>query len=317
MKDITGNYLNRRIRYKYIPVILLCLLLQLISTSCGNSPTHEGEVQAPIDNNSASGKYYEDVVKQFETAGFKEVTTREIQDLITGWMTKDGEVESVSINGDTEFDTDTWFSQGVSVVVAYHTFPKKGQKDISDVNVNKIDTNKDSNTKKTTATTETKTEVSNKTEATTTENAVTEQETTEEDTRGTKDNPIILTSYNIKTIKEGDYISYTGTANVKSTSEGKIKVGGNDTGTNSKCGIELFLNDATNASSSYTIEAFKVDPGEYTETFYSHAPADFKECKATISGKVDRIIISEETDRLLGISLGSDSVVEYLELSYE
>ena len=139
---------------KYLRRISLCCLLLLISCimcSCsggtGTVDTHEGEVQAPISSGSVSGKNYEDVVKQFESAGFKDVTTREVPDLITGWLTKEGDVDTVSINGNTEYSTSDWYPQDASVVVAYHTFAKKDSKSTNtDAKESKEDSdNKDSN----------------------------------------------------------------------------------------------------------------------------------------------------------------------------
>ena len=115
-------------------VWLICLLVFILCFACScaggttTAETHEGEVQPPISSGSVAGKNYEDVVKQFESAGFKDVTTREVPDLITGWLTKDGDVDTVSINGDTEYSSSQWYPQDASVVVAYHTFAKKDGK---------------------------------------------------------------------------------------------------------------------------------------------------------------------------------------------
>lgn len=108
--------------------LLSVLVLLILFTACGKEENREGQLQIPVGSSSAEGKYYEDIVKQFQTAGFTDVTTREVPDLINGWINKEGDVESVSINGDTSFSKDDWVSQDSSVVVAYHTFPDKGDK---------------------------------------------------------------------------------------------------------------------------------------------------------------------------------------------
>lgn len=115
---------------KKILCVLMTITLLLVMCSCAGESvvTHEGELQPPITSSSASGKYYEDVVKQFETVGFTDVKTRENPDLITGWLTKDGEVDEVSINGDTEYYSDDWFTPDASVVVTYHTYSNKTDK---------------------------------------------------------------------------------------------------------------------------------------------------------------------------------------------
>lgn len=314
-------------------VLNICLLLLVFCTSCGEKATHEGEVQAPIESSAASGKNYEDVVKQFKTAGFKEVSTREIPDLITGWLTKDGEVESVSINGDTEYSTNIWFPQDASVVVAYHTFPNKDEKAENDKNKGDMENSEEKKT-------EVESVEENNTEEKTIEEKTTElndnedpvedidESVTEEESGEGKSEPIIVDANNIDNIKVGDYISVTGPAHTLCTRGGKIKVGGNDSGLYSHCGMEIIVDDPNSSYSYYTIQAYKVNPGDYEETFYSHAPADFSTkpstvgdysysgCRATIIGRVDEILISDESDHFYGLSLGDDSVVEYLELYY-
>lgn len=44
------------------------------------------------------------------------------EDLVTGWITKDGEVYKVSIDGDSDFDEGDIFPEDAEVVVTYHTF---------------------------------------------------------------------------------------------------------------------------------------------------------------------------------------------------
>jgi hypothetical protein len=51
-----------------------------------------------------------------------------LEDLITGWLTNDGEVESVSVDGDKDYSPDVWYSNNVKVVITYHTFPSDDEK---------------------------------------------------------------------------------------------------------------------------------------------------------------------------------------------
>ena len=90
---------------------------------------HEGEAQIPASNSSFTGKNYEDVLLQFENAGFTNVSTRKVEDLITGWITKDGSVESVAINGSTDYSSGTWVNSYSSVVISYHTFSSTTEED--------------------------------------------------------------------------------------------------------------------------------------------------------------------------------------------
>ena len=67
---------------------------------------------------------YESVKKQFEDAGFTNIKGEPIEDLIFGWLTKDGQIESVTINGNKNFDDFESFAFDTDVIIKYHTFPK-------------------------------------------------------------------------------------------------------------------------------------------------------------------------------------------------
>ena len=117
---------------RVLTILLNVIMVLVLFTACGKEENREGQLQIPIGSSAADGKYYEDIVKQFQTAGFTDVTTREVPDLINGWINKEGDVESVSVNGDTSFSKDDWVAQDASIVVAYHTFPDKGEKTSED-----------------------------------------------------------------------------------------------------------------------------------------------------------------------------------------
>lgn len=83
---------------------------------------HTGEVKVPVSAISFDGRNYEDVVMQLRSSGFTNITVSPDEDLITGWLTKENTVSSVSINGDDEFQKGAWYSPDVTIVVRYHSF---------------------------------------------------------------------------------------------------------------------------------------------------------------------------------------------------
>jgi len=48
---------------------------------------------------------YEDVVKSFEDAGYTNITVKVDYDIITGWLTDEGEVQSVTIDGEKNINS--------------------------------------------------------------------------------------------------------------------------------------------------------------------------------------------------------------------
>ncbi|WP_347223666.1 DUF4839 domain-containing protein, partial [Bacteroides congonensis] len=76
-------------------------------------------------SSAQKGRNYQDVIKDFESKGFTNIQVEPIDDLVTGWMTKDGEVEEVSVDGDKDYSPDRWYPNDVEVIITYHTFPEE------------------------------------------------------------------------------------------------------------------------------------------------------------------------------------------------
>lgn len=85
----------------------------------------ENELKISADAESYHGENYEQVVRELEDMGFTNVDTMRQEDLVLGWLTKDGEVAKVSINGDTDFAEGDVFPKDANVVVTYHTFEEE------------------------------------------------------------------------------------------------------------------------------------------------------------------------------------------------
>ena len=112
---------------------------------------------APFSSDELSkDELFENVKQQFEKAGFTNVSCVPIDDLILGFITKDGQIENVSINGVTEFKDFDMFPFDAEVIIEYHTFatededqttPSKDTEDeetsIEKDNVLTIDNNED------------------------------------------------------------------------------------------------------------------------------------------------------------------------------
>lgn len=106
--------------------LALCLFLGL--AACGGSDKADGKIDVPASSRDFEGKDYKDVVGDFKSVGFTNVETKAIRDLITGWLTKDGEVEKVTIGKLSTFDAEQRFAKDAKVVVWFHTFPEPSPK---------------------------------------------------------------------------------------------------------------------------------------------------------------------------------------------
>lgn len=94
-------------------------LLEEIEEKMG---VNEGKIKINFVQKDFEGRQYEEVKRMLEQQGFTNITLAPINDLITGWLTKDGEIEEVMINGRVDFEKNAYVDPMVEVVISYHTF---------------------------------------------------------------------------------------------------------------------------------------------------------------------------------------------------
>ena len=82
----------------------------------------DGKIKVNYSSSDFDGSNFEEVISQLEKQGFTNIKTNPDEDLITGWITKDGEVEEVEIDGYTTFSSSSRFLPDVEIVITYHTF---------------------------------------------------------------------------------------------------------------------------------------------------------------------------------------------------
>ena len=108
------------------------LLFSLIITITISACTAEEDVNVLKVSSSSDklvGKNYQTVISELETKGFTNIKTVVLDDLVTGWLIKDGHVTQAEINGIIVFSANTSFPKDSKIVITYHTFPKKEKSD--------------------------------------------------------------------------------------------------------------------------------------------------------------------------------------------
>ena len=103
-------------------MILLLSVFTILLVGCGNKED-DGKINLPFSSDDLRDANYQDVVDELENAGFTNVQTNVIDDLVFGWFTSDGEIEEVSVDGYTTFSTDSRYPADIEIIVSYHTFP--------------------------------------------------------------------------------------------------------------------------------------------------------------------------------------------------
>lgn len=119
-------------------LLFLCLIVAIISIPACFAK--QDTIKVSKSSDEIVGEKYQTVISQLEETGFTNIKTKVLDDLITGWLTKDGEIEQVEINGDTEFSANDSFQKDSKIIITYHTFPKEEKRDAKSTDEKKKDT---------------------------------------------------------------------------------------------------------------------------------------------------------------------------------
>lgn len=117
----------------------------------------EDEVAVPASASSYKYKDYQNVQKELTSVGFTNISTVIQYDIVLGW-TSEGEIESVSIDGGTNYEKGAIFKKDAMIIITYHMKeednPSKKNKETT--------TAPETTSEETVAPTETQTETSTK-----------------------------------------------------------------------------------------------------------------------------------------------------------
>ena len=80
------------------------------------------EIQVSASSKELEGENYKDVSALLEEAGFTNITLIGAEDLVLGILSKEGNVDEVSIDGDTSFSSGSWYPADAEVLITYHSF---------------------------------------------------------------------------------------------------------------------------------------------------------------------------------------------------
>ncbi len=104
---------------------LVCIFAFTLAGCAPKNNKYEGKAETPSGSTILKGTDYQAVINTFSQKGFTNIKSEPIEDLITGWLTKDGEVEEVSVGGDVEYSPNKWLAADTPVIIKYHTFAQQ------------------------------------------------------------------------------------------------------------------------------------------------------------------------------------------------
>ena len=118
-----GRWWRRHPRGRWVAVGVVVLSFAAVLATLGTPDKPSGTIAMPASSSDLEGGNYQDVKTKLQAAGFTSIETSAVPDLIVGLLHKDGDVEAVSVNGETDFDAGSTFPTGATIVIRYHTFP--------------------------------------------------------------------------------------------------------------------------------------------------------------------------------------------------
>ena len=113
-------------------IVFFVIFLNIIfsGSSTSTESLDNNDLSVPISSSEVAKQHYESVVEQFKDAGFTNIKTTKMEDLITGWLTEDGSVEKLTIDGKEDFESGEVYSKDIPIDITYHTFsPETEQTD--------------------------------------------------------------------------------------------------------------------------------------------------------------------------------------------
>lgn len=120
---------NNRISFLIGLSVILFILFFGIMGIIESTPDSDGNIRLPYVLSDYNDENYEDVINKLEDAGFTNIKAIASEDLILGWLNKEGEVASLTVGGLKEFETSDRYPIDIEIIIEYHTFPAEEDKD--------------------------------------------------------------------------------------------------------------------------------------------------------------------------------------------
>lgn len=115
-------------------VVLLFLPIGILGTF-ESTPDSDGKIHLPNVLSDFNDVNYQDIVSKLKDAGFTNIKTMANEDLVLGWLNKEGEVASVTVGGSKEFETSDRYPIDIEIIIEYHAFPVEEDKNDETVDV--------------------------------------------------------------------------------------------------------------------------------------------------------------------------------------
>ena len=119
----------KRVGIAHAICVVLAAALCVCLPACGkgqpaqDNPVKQSDlVSMPAESDDLVGRDCREVMDLLTKAGFTNVVAEPHEDLMVGLFHNDGEVEKVTVNGTTEFTTESSYPHDQEIVITYHSY---------------------------------------------------------------------------------------------------------------------------------------------------------------------------------------------------
>ncbi len=121
-QKIQNERRSENLRYVVLLILLSPIIIIVLNSFFSKPPDHSNEIKVPTSAKKYKGENIDITIKSLESLGFTNIESEPLNDLTTGWINKENTIDSIYINGDSTFTSDTWFPCDAEVLIYYHTF---------------------------------------------------------------------------------------------------------------------------------------------------------------------------------------------------
>lgn len=116
MRDRRNRRYYRSMLFCFIAMLSIGIILFLFEKY-----EHQDDVYVQTSAKKFEGRNYQGVISELEGLGFTDIEANPVQAV---WYKKDGSIERISINGNSEFNTNTYFPKDAPIVITYYSKEK-------------------------------------------------------------------------------------------------------------------------------------------------------------------------------------------------
>lgn len=105
-----------------IALLVIGVIVNTITHASGPKEAPVINVVLPIEASECAGKYYGDIETQLRASGFNNIRIEAIEDLKPSDIDFVGQIETVTVDGQTDFQKSQTYENNVEIIIRYHEY---------------------------------------------------------------------------------------------------------------------------------------------------------------------------------------------------